>query len=155
LTARASVKVLQLSIVRRMGMGAGGMGTTPHLAWTFNSQPLWSVPPCEETFPCWTDHQSLAAVTLRRAFGRPTSTQHGQGHGGPLRRGPSPDQESKEVAAACSLSSSIRMREMSSLGVVPLDGASVTEPYCDQNDREDRRDEEVLHDSYSRTELAV
>ena len=49
----------------------------------------------------------------------------------------------------------MRIREMSSLGVVPLDGASVTEPYCGQNDREDRRDEEVLHDSYSRTELGV
>jgi len=57
------------------------------------------------------------------------------------------------VAAACSLSSSMRNRD--SLGVVPLDGASVTEPYCGQNDREDRRDEEVLHDSYSRTELGV
>jgi hypothetical protein len=49
----------------------------------------------------------------------------------------------------------MRIRQMSSLGVVPLDGASVTEPYCGQNDREDYRDEEVLHDSYSRTELAV
>jgi hypothetical protein len=48
------------------------------------------------------------------------------------------------------------MRNRESLGVVPLDGASVSDPYCDQNDREDHRDEEVLHDSYShRTELAA
>ena len=62
--------------------------------------------------------------------------------------------EPNPAAAACSLSLSMRIREMC-LGMVLLDGASVSDPYCDQNDRKDHRDEEALHDSYSRTELAV
>jgi hypothetical protein len=40
--------------------------------------------------------------------------------------------EPNPAAAACSLSLSMRIREMC-LGMVLLDGASVSDPYCDQN----------------------
>jgi hypothetical protein len=45
------------------------MGTTPHLAWTFNSQPLWSVPPCGETFPCWTPLEGQPLCSMGKAMG--------------------------------------------------------------------------------------
>jgi hypothetical protein len=49
----------------------------------------------------------------------------------------------------------MRSRELD-LGVVLLNGAGVSDPYHGQKDRADDRDEEALHDSYSRTEpLAV